>query len=329
MRILTIAIAIVTAWLVAPTQGHAACGKVTIAEMTWASAAVGAHVQKVILESGFGCDVELVPGDTVPTSTSMAEKGEPDIAPEMWLVSTREVIERAVKEGRVKIVGQFLADGGDEGWWVSEDFVKLHPELTSIEAVLKRPDLFPDREEPGKGRFYGCPAGWGCQITNANLFAAYKMKEKGFTLFDPGSGVGLAGAIAKAVNRGEPILTYYWAPTALLGKYKMVKLSGMTHDPSSWDCMTKPDCANPKPNGYPKSEVVTVVTTRFAKESPEATEFLANYSWPNSVVNRILAWKDGRQATAPETAEYFLKTFESVWRSWVPAKIASKVKSAI
>src|SRR3546814_17436974 len=56
------------------------CGRVTIANMNWQSAEVIANIDKIILEEGYGCDAELVIGDTVPTLTSMTEKGEPDIA---------------------------------------------------------------------------------------------------------------------------------------------------------------------------------------------------------------------------------------------------------
>ena len=48
------------------------------------SAQVIAHIDATILEYGYGCDVELIPGDTMPTSTSLIEKGEPSIAPELW-----------------------------------------------------------------------------------------------------------------------------------------------------------------------------------------------------------------------------------------------------
>ncbi len=328
MRKLTIAAALLTAGLAAPTQSHAACGKVTIAEMNWDSAAVAAHVYKTILDRGYGCDVDLVTGDTVPTTTSMAEKGEPDLAPEIWINSAREVIERAVKEGRLKIAGKILKDGGEEGWWIPDYFLKKHPELTTLQAVLKRPDLFPDKEEPGKGRFYSCPSGWGCQIINGNLFEAYGLKKAGFVSFDPGSGEGLAAAIAKAYERKEPFFGYYWAPTSILGKYPMVRLEGMTHDPASWACMAKPDCADPKPNMYPASNVLTVVTSKFADSAPEAMSFVRKFSWENKVVNAVLAWKDNEQADAEETAEYFFKNFESVWTQWVPAAIAAKVKAA-
>ncbi len=47
--------------------------------MNWASASMMANVDKIILEEGFGCNVEIVPGDTMPTFASMNEKGEPHL----------------------------------------------------------------------------------------------------------------------------------------------------------------------------------------------------------------------------------------------------------
>ena len=51
------------------------CGDVTIADMNWNSATLIAHVDQFILQNVFGCNVELVPGDTMATGTSMVEKG--------------------------------------------------------------------------------------------------------------------------------------------------------------------------------------------------------------------------------------------------------------
>ena len=60
---------------------NAACGKVVVASQNWASAELMAEVDKVILEKGYGCEVELIPGATMPTFTSMDEKGAPDMNP--------------------------------------------------------------------------------------------------------------------------------------------------------------------------------------------------------------------------------------------------------
>ena len=45
-----------------------ACGKVTVANMNWQSAEVLAHIDNIILSKGYGCEVQLVPGDTMPVS---------------------------------------------------------------------------------------------------------------------------------------------------------------------------------------------------------------------------------------------------------------------
>ena len=39
---------------------NAGCGKLVIAEQNWASAELMANVDKIILEKGYGCEVELI-----------------------------------------------------------------------------------------------------------------------------------------------------------------------------------------------------------------------------------------------------------------------------
>ena len=58
---------------------NAGCGKVVVASQNWASAELMAEVDKFILEKGYGCEVELIPGATMPTFASMDEKGAPDM----------------------------------------------------------------------------------------------------------------------------------------------------------------------------------------------------------------------------------------------------------
>ncbi len=305
------------------------CGRVTIAEMSWNSAAMLAQVQKLVLNEGYGCEAELVPGDTVPTITSMTEKGEPDLAPEIWPNAAKEAIANAEAEGRVVVATRTLEDGGQEGWFVPDYMVEEHPELATIEGIRNNAKLFPDPEEPGKGRFYTCPAGWQCQIVNENLFQAYGLNEAGYTMFDPGSGPGLAGAIAKAYERREPIFAYYFEPTAVLGKYDMVMIGGMNHDPETWDCVTERDCADPQPNMYPSSQVLTLATTGFVEAAPEAFAFIESVTVPNDVINSVLAWQEDNQASAEGAALHFLETYPEVWTSWVPAEVAEKVKAAL
>jgi len=117
---------------------NAACGNITIANMNWASANFMAEVDKIILEEGYGCSVELVPGATMPTFTSMQEKGEPDVAPEFWANAAIIALNKAVDEGKMHSINKAPITGLGEGWWVLPATLKKHPELTTAEAILAR-----------------------------------------------------------------------------------------------------------------------------------------------------------------------------------------------
>lgn len=312
-------------------QADNSCGKVTIADMNWSSASLIANIDRFILEKGYGCEAELVPGDTMPTGTAMIEKGEPDIAPEMWSNSMKDALDKGVAEKRLRFAGQSLSDGGEEGFWVPQYMVDKDPSLATIEGVIKSATMFKHPEDPDKSAFYGCPAGWNCQISSGNLFTALKLKDKGFDLIDPGSGAGLSGSIAKAYARQEPWFGYYWAPTAVLGKYKMVKVDfGSGIDKEEFiNCSSKEDCLEPKVTMYPPSLVQTLTTESFAAKSPAAYEYLSKRSFKNEKMNELLAWMEDNQADGDVAMEYYLTNNKDNWMTWVPADVAEKVQKAL
>ena len=315
----------------APAFAQTECGRVSIAEMNWASAGVAAQVDKIILEAGYGCEVELVTGDTMPTFTSMNEKGEPDMAPELWVNAVRIALDAAVAEGRMVIAAPMLQDGGVEGWWVPKYIVDEHPEITTVQAALEHPELFPAPEDASHGAVHNCPSGWNCQITTENLYRALKADEKGFDLVDTGSAAGLDGSIAGAYERKQGWLGYYWAPTAILGKYEMVRLDfGVPLDKAEFDrCTSQPDCPDPKINTYPVSEVYTVVTSDFAKKAGVAMDYVKTRKWDNQTVGQVLAWMDENQGTNEDAARYFLENYDAMWHTWLPADVVAKVEAAL
>ena len=85
---------------------NAGCGKVVVASQNWASAELMAEVDKAILEKGYGCEVELIPGATMPTFASMDEKGAPDMNPEQWANAVFIPLTKAVEEGRLVIANK-------------------------------------------------------------------------------------------------------------------------------------------------------------------------------------------------------------------------------
>ncbi len=318
-------------FLVPQAMAAGSCGKVTIADMNWSSATLIANVDRFILAKGYGCEAELVPGDTMPTGTSMIEKGEPDIAPELWSNSLKEAIDKGVAEKRLRIAGKSLTDGGEEGFWVPKYMVDKDPSLATIAGIKANAKMFKHPEDPTKSGFYTCPAGWNCQISAGHLFKALNLAGDGFELVDPGSGAGLSGAIAKAFARQEPWFGYYWAPTSVLGKYKMVKVdfgSGVNKQ-EFLDCTSNADCESPKVTMYPPSQVDTVTTESFAKRAPEAFAYLGQRGFKNAQMNELLAWMEDNQADGAVAMEHFLNKYESTWTPWVSAEVAGKVRKAL
>lgn len=329
LRFLLIVILVVVSGSYSPV--NAACGKVTIADMNWPSASFMAHLDRLILEHGYDCKVELVTGDTVPTGASMIEKGEPDIAPELWTNSFAEQLNRGIAEKRLRIAGNSLSEGGEEGFWVPKYMVEKEPSLSTIKGVIKHAKLFTHPEKSEKSAFYGCPAGWVCQITSGHLFRALKLADHNFELIDPGSAAGLDGSLIRAFERKLPWFGYYWAPTPILGRYDMVKVdfqSGI--DEKHWkSCITQAECPNPKVSMFPSSPVVTVTTENFARQASEAYLYLAKRSFKNDQMNKILGWIDENQADGETAAIHFLKNHQSIWMPWVPVNIATKIKQVL
>ncbi|MCK5918918.1 MAG: ABC transporter substrate-binding protein [Cocleimonas sp.] len=323
------------ALLMSTNIAFAKCGDIQIAEWNWASGELMANVDKVILETGFGCKVEKVPGATNTTFASMNEKGRPDIAGELWINAVRIPLDKAIKEGSLHSINEGPITGLGEGWWISPETAKKHPELKTVQDVLKHPELFPDKEDPKKGAFIGCPAGWGCQLANVNLYRAFEMEKKGWKLVDPGSAAGLDGSMSKAVERSKNWFGYYWSPTAMIGKYKMVKLDfGVPYaGDDNWNnCIAKAEqeCKDPKPSSWTKSEVRTVVTDKFKKNADaDVMDYLKKRIFPSDVMNEMLVYMKDEQADGATAAIEFLTKHSMLWTKWVSEDTAKKIKKSL
>ncbi len=318
------------AWAAAPAAAE--CGDVNIVAMNWQSAEVLAALDAYILREGYGCNATIISGDTVPSITSMVEKGEPDVAPEGWIDLVPELIERGLAENRLVKAAVAISDGAKQGWWIPKYIADANPDIKTIDDALARPDLFPDPENPGKGAVHNGPQGWGGTVVTGQFFKAYDAEAKGFRLVDTGSAAGLDGSIARAYERKEGWVGYYWSPTALLGRYEMVKLDhGVPFDKAEWErCNTVADCPDPKKNDWPADTVQTLLTAQFAERADAAVvEYFNKRAWDNATVNALMAWMTDNQATGEDGARHFIESNEALWTQWVTPEAAEKIKASL
>ncbi len=335
LLIVTAGLLLVTSALQSTPARAADCGdagRITVAEMSWLSASMIARVTNTILSEGYNCDSELQPGDTVPTATSMLQKSEPDIAPELWVSTAASIWAKIQDKGNVYKASEIFAQGGKEGWWIPDYVAENNPGLKSVHDLPDYAELFTETASGGKGRLYGCPPGWGCEVITNNLYEALELGDKGFENkpFSPGSGANLKASIARKVTRKQPVVAYYWGPTAVIGRYNLVRLDipeGYQQD--KFECLTDKNCANPQVSDWPPGEVAVAVTRDLRGKAPDVAEFLGRMQFPNDVVNTLLAWADEGSREPQEAAERFLRQHEDVWTQWVPGDVADRVRASL
>lgn len=300
---------------------QAECGDVSITEMNWASSQIITEVSSFLMEQGYGCTVEKVPSATTTSVASLAENSEPDIVTELWLNSTGEVFTQLEDEGKVTRLAEVFNPGGVEGWWIPAYLAESNPELLTIEGVMANPDLV-------GGRFNNCPDGWGCRIVNDNLITALGLRDS-LEVFDHGSGETLGASIASAYEDEAPWFGYYWAPTAVLGKYPMVQVKIGEIDADIHLANSNADNPDAAISDFPPAPVLTVATSELNEREPDIATLMGKISFDIDTLNTVLAWQDGEGASAEEAAVYFLSNYSETWSAWVDDAAREKLAALI
>ena len=318
------------------TSANAEC-KARLGDFDWSSANIHTAIADFILTNGYGCKVEVTKGSTTPIMAAHYDK-QLDVITEVWYDNIIANYEPHVEAGTIMNIGVNTPDS-QQAFYVDKTTADKY-NLKSVEDMKdpKIAALFKDPEDPSKGRMTSCISGWTCYTVNLVKQKEYGL-DKFYTNFDPGSGGALDAAIAGAFAKKKPIFTYYWAPTGLMGKVDLVRLTEPKFSKKCWDDMSavvedikangpdayKPSCACE----YRDMALTKSVLTEWAKAHPEETKFLEKYTVPTATVNKMLAfYEDESDGDMELTAKQFLKT-ESMWKNWVPADVASKVSAAL
>ncbi|MDA8484564.1 ABC transporter substrate-binding protein [Pseudomonas resinovorans] len=300
----------------AQAAGWCESGKpVKFAGLNWESGMLLTDVLQLVLKNGYGCETDSLPGNSITMEQALGNN-DIQIFAEEW-IGRSDAWNKAASAGKVVGVGAPII-GATEGWYVPRYVIEgdakrgieaKAPQLKAIADLGQYAELFRDPEEPGKGRFYNCPAGWTCELDNSEMLKSYGLEEK-FTNFRPGTGPALDAAVLSSYRRGEPILFYYWSPTPLMGQADLVKLE------------EKP--------GVDKSVTIQVgLSKTFHDEAPELVAVLEKVNLPIDLLNQNLAKMAKEKMDSADLAKVFLKEHPEVWRAWVSEDAAKKIEAAL
>lgn len=288
---------------------------VVFADASWDSILVHNRIAAFILENGYGgYEAEYIPGDTIPLFNGLAS-GDIDVYMESWHSNYLEAYNDQFEAGTIVNLGANLPDG-PQGWWVPRYMIEGDPDrgieatapnLESIDDLPQYAELFPDPENPGKGRILVGPPGWSATEISETLMEEHGLYDH-YTAFLPGSGASLAASMKGAYEAGEPWVGYYWEPTAIMYQLDMVRLKGTE---------------------FPAADVHILMNTESAEAMPEVREFLEEYHTSVAVNNEFLNVLDTEAEDAEEAAIWFLRNREDVWTEWVSDEVADNVRAAL
>lgn len=288
------------------------------------------RVAQFIVENGYGYETENILAETVAMGQGMLND-DIHVNMEMWAEQTPAFGE-GVESGQLVDLGSNYEES-IQGWFVPTYMIEgdpergiepVAPDLRHVDDLVQYKDLFRDPEQPDKGRFYNCIAGWECQVINDNKLAAYGLDEH-FRSFLPGSDAALAGSLVRANERGEPWFGYYWAPTWIFAQLDLTLLEEPEYTDECWEQIFDGDegCA------YPSVRVQVAATTEFAEAVPEVAEFLTNYSSTMDETSEVLLYMLENDAPAEEAALWWLENNQETWTSWVPEDVAERVTESL
>lgn len=288
---------------------------VKFAGLNWESAMLLTDIMQLVLKNGYDCHTDSLPGNSITMENALGTN-DIQVFAEEW-VGRSEVWNKAASAGKVVAVGAPIV-GATEGWYVPRYVVEgdtkrnlkaKAPNLKSVSDLAQYAELFRDPEEPGKGRFYNCPAGWTCELENSEMLKSYNLEDK-FTNFRPGTGPALDAAVLSSYRRGEPILFYYWSPTPLMGHADLIKLEE-------------------KPGVNKDVNIQIGLSKTFHDEAPELVAVLQKVNLPIDLLNQNLAKMAKEKLPSDKLAALFLKEHPEVWHTWVSEEAAKKVEAAL
>ena len=303
---------------------------VKFADFSWESVQLHNRIVGHILEKGFDKKVEYLFVESLPGLMGI-ERGDIQLSMEGWVDNVLEFWTKAQEKGDMVSLGKNFPDA-PQGWYVPTYVIKgdpergiepLAPDLRSVEDLPKYAHLFPDPEDPEKGRFLNGPTGWNCSSINTKKLKAYGLDTYFNNMFT-GSSSALATGIAAAYKKGRPVLAYYWEPTPILGMFDMTLLEEPPYSEEIWE--TTKACA------YPSCRVLKLANAEFLEENPTVEAFLRRYNTTLDLTNKVLAYMEKNDATLEETARWFLKEYPDLWKDWLQGqdpKIVKKVEASL
>lgn len=296
---------------------------ITATDNGWDSQKFHNAVAKIIVEHAFdGYEFKLSTASSTMNWQSLIS-GEVDIDIESWTDNVASY-PADVANGDIVDIGILVPDSR-QGFYVPRYVVEgdpergiepLAPDLKMVADLKQYASIFPDDEDPSRGRIYGAIPGWMIDEIMYKKYECYGVNET-FNYVRMGSEATLFASLVSAYNIGEAWVGYCYEPTWVTGKMDIVLLGDAPFDAALY------------PEGrceIPSQQLKIVSSNKFPGRAPDLLEFFQKYKTGSALVSSALAHLDDTGCTHDEAAAWFLKGNDALIDEWLPAENAKKLR---
>ncbi|NNC42673.1 MAG: hypothetical protein HKO03_05490 [Acidimicrobiia bacterium] len=295
------------------TEGGVDADKPTINLIVnpWTASRMNVEVAKLIIEEELGYPVESTEvNENDAMFTGMAD-GTLDAVLEIWPSGITDAERTYYDDGSVVDLGE-LGAVGKIGWFVPSYVIDEHPELATWEGFADPAlaGLFATAETGDNGRFLGTDPSY-------SQYDEQIIENLGLPLevVFSGSEPATVAEVEARVAAQEPLVLYWWTPTAAVAKFDLVNVEL----PQYTD-----DCGASAAAGdggvdcdYPEDVIVKAASAMLQEKAPDVFSFLQNFTITTEDQLSMLppVEIDGDDPAA--VAAKWVAENEDIWKSWL------------
>jgi len=279
---------------------------IKIVRNNWTASLIEAEILKQLIEQNLGNPVEVLDIDENAMFAGMSS-GEVDVNLEVWPSGVTPDEQAFIDDGSVTSMGE-LGAVGKIGWFMPQYAVDAYPQLATWEG-LKDPAVakaFATAATGDSGRFLGMDPSFS-QYDEAiikNLGLPFQVQ------FSGSEAATMAEIEARAANK-EPLIMYYWTPTAAVGKYNLVNVKLPA---PSVDCAAETDKCD---GDYPEDVLFKIASTKLKDKDAKVWTLVQNFKLTTEDQLGLLPKLELDKRDPVEVAAEWIKDNESVWKAWL------------
>ena len=287
----------------APTGDKAT---VKLVENAWTASAINVEIAKQLIEKNLGNKVEVVKIDENLQFAGLAA-GDLDATLEIWPSGVVAEEQKYIDDGAIVNDGP-LGAVGKIGWFVPDYVQTKFPSLSTWEG-FKDPAVakaFGTAETGDKGRFLGTDPSYSQydETIVKNLKLPLQVQFSG-------SEAATVAELDSRVAAKEPVVMYWWTPTAAVAKYNLKNIPLPAYSKECYADTAKIAC------DYPEDKLFKAESSKLAAKAPAVSAFLKKFSLSTQDQLSMLPAVEIDKKPLSDVAGEWIKANESTWKAWL------------